>query len=114
MNKVIKPNSSYELCSVCQLGKAPSLPIFHVHTRSSNPFDIIHVDLWGTSTVESFHHMKYFLLFVDNCTQLQWIYVLNNKGQAASVFLHFEAMILTQFHANIKQLQSDGGAELKN
>lgn len=55
--------------------------------------------------------MKYFLLFVDDCSQYQWIYLLSHKSQVASIFLHFKAMVQRKFNATIKQVQNDGGTE---
>lgn len=43
--KTMKFNSSYELCSTCQLGKSHRLPTNNVHIKPSKTFDIIHVDL---------------------------------------------------------------------
>lgn len=40
--------------------------------------------------------------------------MLSNKGQVATIFLHFEVMVSRKFGVSIKQLQSDGGIELKS
>lgn len=45
VKKTPKSNSMPDLCSACQLWKSHKLPMSHMHTRSSKPFDIVHVDL---------------------------------------------------------------------
>lgn len=45
MNKAMKPNSYYELCSSCQLGESYRLPFANVYVRSPKPFDIVHANL---------------------------------------------------------------------
>lgn len=42
------------------------------------------------------------------------IYVLHNKSQATSIFLHFDALIERKFNAKIKQLHNDGGTKFKS
>lgn len=115
MNKAMKLNSFNELCSIFQLGKSHIFPFKKFQVKSLKPFDIVHVDLWGPSSINSVHNMRYLLLFVDDCISLYWLYVLSKKGQIFGLFfLHFEAMVSRQFGVPIKQLQSDGGTEFNS
>lgn len=82
-----------DVCGACKLSKAHILPLKHIHTKSFKPFTIIHVDLWSFAPIPSINEMKYFLLFVDDYTRFQWIYVIANKSQATSIFLHLEALV---------------------
>lgn len=77
-----------------------------------NHFDIVHVDLWGLAPMDSVNRMKKFLLFGDDHSRYQWLYVLNRKSQVTQLFLHFEAMVARQFGTSIKQLPSDWGPKL--
>lgn len=93
LNQTINPNSSSTIYGACQLSKAHRLSFTHTHTRTTIPFDIIHIDLWGPTPVASSHGMNYFLLLIGDFTRFQWIYVFPNKCQVASIFLHFESYI---------------------
>ena len=58
--------------------------------------------------------MKWFVLFVDDCTLMSWIYLLRNKSDVFPIFQTFHAMIQTQFQTHIKVLRSDNGGEYVN
>lgn len=93
INNTFQRNSILKLFSACQLEKSYRLPLTNVHYSSPNPFDIVHVDLWGNSLIVYVNNMKYFILFFDDYTCFQWLYVLNNKRQVAHLFLHFVSMV---------------------
>lgn len=51
----------------------------------------MHIDIWRPYPSTIINRVRYFVLFVDNCTHFQWIFVLHNKSQVAQVFKHFNA-----------------------
>lgn len=57
--------------------------------------------------------MRYFILFVDDITRFQWLFLVHKKSQVAQIFLHFEALVERKFNKKIQQLQFDGGIEFK-
>lgn len=63
MNRAMKPNSYYELCSAYKVGKSYRLSFSNMHVRSPKPFDIVHVNLWTPSLMNSIHNMRYFFTF---------------------------------------------------
>ena len=52
-----------------------------------------------------------FAIFVDDCTQVTWIYLLQSKAKVSEVVLHFCEMIATQFRVVIKRFHSDNAKE---
>lgn len=44
INKTMKPNNYYELCSACQLCKSQKLAFQNVHVRFLKLFNIVHMD----------------------------------------------------------------------
>lgn len=54
---------------------------------------------------------RYYVIFIDECTQYTWIFLLKCKSEVYSTFVHFHAFVFTQFGVQIKILQSDGGGE---
>ena len=65
----VRINKTAPCCDICHFSKQKKLP-FSVSTHvSSNPFDLLHCDLWGpfaTSTVDGF---RFFLTIVDDFTR---------------------------------------------
>lgn len=109
----VRHKSIPEVCGSCQLRNSHRVHFRHIYEKSSCAFDIIHVDTWCPFPTNSDNGICCFLLFVDDCTQYQWIYLMHNKSQEASVFRHLEAYREMQFKTKIKQLQSDGGLKFK-
>jgi len=48
------------------------------------------------------------------CTRFTWIFPMRNKGEVYSIFVSFHAFLITQFSANLRIFQSDGGGEYLN
>ena len=44
--------------------------------RPQKPLKLIHDDLWGPIKPETLGGTKYFLLLVDDCTQMMWTSML--------------------------------------
>lgn len=46
-----------------------------------NLLNLIHSDVWGPSPEFATHDFSYFVLFIDDCTRMSWIYLLKNKSK---------------------------------
>ena len=75
---------------------------------------LIHSDVWGPSLVSTASDHRWFVIFVDDCTRMTWLYLLKHKYEALSVFISFHVMIQTQFSAKIQILRSDNSSEYVN
>ena len=82
--------------------------------KSNIPFALIHSDLWGPSSVITSTGHRWFVIFIDDCTRMTWLYQLKNKDEVFTVFQAFHAMIQTQFSTKIQILRSDNGGEFIN
>ncbi|KAM1757600.1 hypothetical protein ACFX11_006838 [Malus domestica] len=99
------------MCSSCIQGKISKLPFDSVTSKSVQPFDIVHSDVWGPAPCLSIEGFKYYVTFIDQCTRFCWIFPLVNKADVCPTFLTFYQFVLTHFSVSIKTLQSDGGGE---
>ena len=97
-------------CDVCHLSKFARLPFDSSLFRASNPFEIIHSDIWGP-ILESFDGFKYFVTFVDDFTRITWLYLLKSKSELVNIFQYFHKLVSTQFSSKICILRSDNGTE---
>ena len=82
-------------------------------SQTSTPFDKIHLDL-KQFPVESYHHHKYFISFVDDYSSFSWITLLRQKLSAINALKDFLAMLLNQYGHTIKEWMSDAGGEYKS
>lgn len=55
-----------------------------------------------------------FLIFVDDCISMTWLYLLEHKDDIFGVFQSFHVMVQTQFLTKIQILRSDNGGEYIN
>ncbi|KAJ9542130.1 hypothetical protein OSB04_028636 [Centaurea solstitialis] len=88
-------------CLSCKLGKHHALPFELNDYKSVSTFDLIYSDVWGPTPHPSMGGCRYFVIFVDDHTQLPQIYIT------------FARMIQTQFSKPIKILRADNAMEYK-
>ena len=72
---------------------------------------LIHSDVWGPVSDATIHEYFYFVLFIDDCTQMSWVYFLKRKSKVFNIFVKFYKMIQTHFNKQIHILRSDNGGE---
>ncbi|CAN1844804.1 Retrovirus-related Pol polyprotein from transposon TNT 1-94 [Linum perenne] len=99
------------VCEHCIEAKTHALPFGNSTTEISDPFHLIHTDLWGLAPVTSRLGFRYFALFIDHHTRFTWIYFLRHKSELLTAAKEFVAMIHTQFGSTIKTFRSDPGGE---
>lgn len=88
-NLSISRDSIKSLCNACELGKTHKLPFASSYTLYKKPLKLIVTDLWGPAPCFS-NGKQYYISFVDAFTRHTWIYFLNKKSDALSVFLLFK------------------------
>lgn len=107
-------NVTKSQCTTCCEGKQSRLPFTHVGVRSQEACHRIHSDLCGPMEVSSLNGSRYFLLFVDDCTRMTFIYFLKQKSEIFNRFKEFKAVIENQQGKKIKILHTDNGTEYCN
>jgi len=94
-------------CDICQLVKHIRVSFHLNNNRSSLSFTLIYSDIWGPSLVPNLSGTQWFVLFVDDCTQVVWLYLLKAKLEVSSIFPNFYTMIKNKFGAEIKRVRTD-------
>ena len=82
--------------------------------KTNTPFALIHSDVWGPSPITTPSGHCWFVIFVDDCTRMTWLYQLKTKDEVFTIFQAFHAMVQTQFYSKIKILCYDDGGEFTN
>ena len=78
---LINKNKKFPNCEVCQLSK---------HTRNSfpahkykptQPFSMVHSDVWGPSRVKNITGSRWFVTFIDDHTRITWLFLIKEKSK---------------------------------
>jgi transposase InsO family protein len=101
-------------CETCVKAKSHRVSYKPSLNKCSKPFDLIHSDVWGPAPITSIAGFRWFVLFIDDCTRMTWIYLLKGKYEVIEVFQLFFNMIQNQFGKSIKYFRSDNGGEFIN
>ncbi|GAU22946.1 hypothetical protein TSUD_326740 [Trifolium subterraneum] len=99
-------------CSNCMKGKQhrEAIPKRSLW-RASAKLELVHSDICGPITPESNGKKRYFITFINDLTRKTWVYFLNEKSEAFSVFQKFKVMIENATQHKIQSLRTDGGGE---
>ena len=65
-------------------GKKPQTLVLFSH--SSEPFMIIHSDNWGPAPDGGTSVFSYYILFIDDCTRISWVYFVKHKSKVYEFF----------------------------
>ncbi|KAD5318339.1 hypothetical protein E3N88_18285 [Mikania micrantha] len=106
-------SSSLKFCQSCVLGKQVKQPFVSSLNITFMPFDIIHSDLWTSPVLSNGGH-HYYILFLDDFSNLLWTYPLTHKSQVFPIFKQCSIHLKTQFERDIKCFQCDNGTEYAN
>ncbi|KAI5323652.1 hypothetical protein L3X38_032724 [Prunus dulcis] len=104
-------HSEKEICEGCIFGKFHRLPFSQSSWRAKAPLELVHADICGPTRTPSFNNKRYFILFVDDFSRMMWVYFLEQKSEAFSVFKQFKAFGENESGHNLKVLRTDRGGE---
>ncbi|CAL2230860.1 unnamed protein product [Prunus armeniaca] len=73
-NSVTHPSDSFKdfdfTCNTCILAKSHRVPYPLSTNKYTTPFTLIHYDVWGLLPITAPSDVRWFVTFVDDCTQL--------------------------------------------
>ncbi|KAG6696818.1 hypothetical protein I3842_09G168100 [Carya illinoinensis] len=101
-------------CEVCQFSKHIRNSYPNRSYKASQPFSMIHSDVWGPSRIKNVTGSRWFISFIDDHTRLTWVFLMKEKSETNQIFKTFNTMIQTQFQAKIKILKTDNAKEYFN
>lgn len=80
--------------------------------RASSCFELVHANLCDSMNTTYFGSSKYFLLFIDDCSRMRWVYFMQFKLETFAIFKKFKAFIEKQSDLFIKMFRTNRGGEL--
>jgi len=99
-------------CKACQLGKHYISSFCHrLESRQLQFFKLILTDIWGPSGVKILKGFQYFVIFVDDCFRMTWLYLMKERSEFSHVLSTFYNEIYVHFDKRIKVLRSDNAFE---
>ena len=102
-----------QYCDACQYRKLHQIPVPSIPLKTTQPFQVLHSDVWGPAPLLSVDGYSYYISFVDDFTRYVWLFPLHQKSEAIAVFLHFNKLVERQFQTQIKCLQIDRRGEYR-
>lgn len=103
-----------DVCESCCMGKQHRQYFPTCSLQSTDILQIVHSDLWGPTSVQSFGKALYFITFIDDYSRKTWIYFLKQKSDALNIFKDFKSLVEKQTGKYIKILRCDNGGEYKS
>ncbi|KAH9664249.1 Integrase catalytic domain-containing protein [Citrus sinensis] len=67
--KNMSGNKTIDSCDACKMGKIHKLHFPITETKTKNPLELLHTDLWGPSPTPFIQGYKYYVSFVDDFTR---------------------------------------------
>lgn len=99
-------------CESCILGKHPRQPYPPSSSlRASHFLDLVHSDVCGPLPVLTPHGKKYFIIFLDDHTNVLDLHLLATKDQALEAWRLTRARWETRSGLRVKTFRSDNGGE---
>ncbi|GJX30144.1 putative ribonuclease H-like domain-containing protein [Tanacetum coccineum] len=125
LNKLVKGNlvrglpskifQNDHTCVACQKGKQHKASCKAKLVSSiSQPLQLLHMDLFGPTSVRSLNHKTYFLVINDDFSRLSWVFFLRTKDETSEILKDFIRKIENQLNQKVKTIRCDNGTEFKN
>ena len=100
-----------EFCRSCILGKQTRSVLRTNLTRSRERGAVIHTDVCGPMSCESFSGYRYLVSFIDEFSGFITIVPIKLKSDVKKEFQRYHAWIERKFGCTIKRVHSDNGGE---
>ncbi|GKE29101.1 putative ribonuclease H-like domain-containing protein [Tanacetum coccineum] len=125
MNKLVRgnlvrglPSKLFEndhTCVACQKGKQhKSSCKTKLVSSISQPLQMLHMDLFGPTSVRSINHKTYCLVVTDDYSRFSWVFFLATKDETSGILKTFITGIENQINNTVKIIRSDNGTKFKN
>ncbi|KAL0533374.1 hypothetical protein IC582_030193 [Cucumis melo] len=73
-------------CDVCIRAKQHRVSFPSQPYKPTQPFTLIHSDVWGSSKVTTSSGKRWFVTFIDDHTRLTWVYFITYKSEVSAIF----------------------------
>ena len=103
------------LCDTCMKGKQVKTSFKSKDMVSTTePLQLIHMDLFGPISVPSLSRKRYVFVIVDDYSRYTWVLFLASKDETVAQFIKFSTMVENEKKCKIIRIRSDHGREFEN
>ncbi|GJS79615.1 putative ribonuclease H-like domain-containing protein [Tanacetum coccineum] len=125
MNKLVKGNlvrglpskifKNNHTCVACQKEKQHKVSCKAKLVSSiSQPLQMLHMDIFGPTSVRSINHKTYFLVVTNDFSRFSWVFFLASKDETSGILKRFITEIENQLNHKVKVIIVDNGQNFKN
>ncbi|GJV40205.1 putative ribonuclease H-like domain-containing protein [Tanacetum coccineum] len=125
LNKLVKGNlvrglpskifQNDHTCVACQKGKQHKASCKAKSVSSiSHSLQLLHMDLFGPTSVRSLNHKTYCLVITDDFSRFSWVFFLRTKDETSEILKDFIRQIKNQLNQKVQTIRCDNGTEFKN
>ncbi|GJZ73442.1 putative ribonuclease H-like domain-containing protein, partial [Tanacetum coccineum] len=126
MNKLVQDNlvrglppklfKNDHTCVACCKGKQHKATYKAITAVSSisEPLQLLHMDLFGPTSIRSIDHKFYCLVITDDYSRFCWVFFLETKDETYSILKDFISLVENQLNKKVKAIRCDNGTEFKN
>ncbi|GJT26920.1 putative ribonuclease H-like domain-containing protein [Tanacetum coccineum] len=118
MNKLVKGNlvrglpskifDNDHTCVACQKGKQHKASCkAKLMSSISQPLQMLHMDLFGPTSVRSINHKTYCLVVTDDFSRFSWVFFLASKDETSGILKKFITEIENQLNHKVKVIRCD-------
>ena len=100
------------LCQICPAAKQTRLSFPTSSIKSTKPFQLLHIDLWGPYRSKTHNNCNQFVTIVDDYSRYTWTHLINYKSDIVTVMHQFFLLVETQFQTKVQKIRSDNAPEL--
>ncbi|GJR84248.1 putative ribonuclease H-like domain-containing protein [Tanacetum coccineum] len=103
-------------CVACNKGKQHKAFYKAITAVStiSEPLQLLHMDLFGPTSIRSIDHKYYSLVVTDDLSRFSWVFFLGTKDETYYILKDFITFIENQLNKKVKAIRCDNGTEFKN
>lgn len=91
-------------CTICPLAKQTRVSFSRSSIKSSNFFQLLHLDILGSLMFQIKLKYSMFIIVVDDYTRVIWFSIVHKKSEFSSFFKQFHAYVQTHYNKQIKTL----------
>nr|GEU35644.1 putative ribonuclease H-like domain-containing protein [Tanacetum cinerariifolium] len=103
-------------CVACCKGKQHKASYKAINGVSSisKPLQLLHMDLFGPTSIRSIDHKYYCLVITDDYSRFYWVFFLEHKDSTYPIRKDFINLVENQLNKKAKAIRCDNGTEFKN
>ena len=86
----------------CLMGKMTKTPFSGTMERATDLLEIIHTDVCGPMNIEARSRYHYFLIFTDDLSRYEYIYLMKHNSETFEKFKEFQSEVENHRNKKIK------------